>query len=379
MSAVDLETFLQLRGAVLPAVVSAVQAKVGLTDDDVLLAVGSLVEGLGTPKSDLDLMLITPRDPATLPAEDHVTLVVARCLIDMRVLRIAALDELSARFARWLATPWNVTHALKFSVDDRTLLHRIRNGRVLHRDRGDRILSRLPQQPDLARLKLHVARQTARTIQVDMVGNRESHDYRSLVTAGQELLGHAIDALAAGHGLTNPLLKWRSRMLEALPSDWERGLVLRPTGRSAADHVWLLHRAPEHPDEASAVAHAFGITTFTRAVFHGAERQLVAGVEDSPLAAWRTSRARDAALPYLDFDVDFLVGPDGSAMARLNEFAAPVELTAQELALALLFDGRTTRREAAAAVLADDPGGADVVRGLAARLTGAGLCVAAPR
>jgi hypothetical protein len=341
--------FLCLKGIELSDILANVDAAVGLGTGDVLLAVGSLAEGLGNSKSDLDLLWITPRSERSLPAQDHLTLLIGKCLIDVRILRLTGIEEMLARFEKWSQLPWNVTHAVKFTLDERTLLHRLLHGHVLYRGKKERVMSRLPPLIDMARLKLQVARQMARTIQVDMVGSREVGDFSSLVFAAQELLGHAVDALLAGYQLTNPLSKWRSRMLLAVPSDWESSLGIRPTGRTASQQMWHLHRAPERPDETLALEHALRITTFARAVFRWAELHLVqeSAAKQKPLV-WpqRARQPQDYALPYLDFDVDFFLAERRVIVARLNEFDETLKMSPREFALTLLFDGTTTVREA---------------------------------
>jgi hypothetical protein len=201
-------------------IVAAVDQAVGLGPGDRLLAVGSVVEGLGNRKSDLDLLLVagSPSGIACLPGRDEeVSLAVGRCLVDVRVVAGSTVDDLMRRFDAWCRQPWRVTHAAGFTPDERTLLHRLGNSVVLRDDRRESGGSRVPAPPDLVRLKLHVARHLSRTIQVDMAGYRENGDHRTLVFAAQELLGTAVDALTAGYHLTNPAPKWRSRLLDRLP------------------------------------------------------------------------------------------------------------------------------------------------------------------
>ena len=119
----------------------------------------------------------------------------------------------------------------------------------------------------------------ARTIQVDMVGYRDAGDHRSMVFAAQELLGHAVDGFLAGFHLTNPTPKLRSRLLERLPVDWGERLMLRPTGLSASELVWQLHRAPAAPTKKLALDHACRIATFARSAFTWAECELIGGAE----------------------------------------------------------------------------------------------------
>jgi hypothetical protein len=344
----ELFEFLNLRGTDLPSIVTSVKTTVGLHPDDVLLAVGSIVEGLGNRKSDVDLLLITSRDPAALPARDELGLVAGRCLVDLRVLRTCWVDEAVGRLRIWSQAPWEVSHPGTFTLDERALLHRLLHGRLLNEAGEERIAARMPSRAALARLKLQVARQMGRTIQVDMVGYRECGDHRSLVFAAQELLGHAVDALTAGYELTNPVAKWRHRMLDRIPASWADELVLRPTQLTASQQFWRLHRAPELPEERTALAHAFRITTFARAVFAWAEGRLRNGAlapQARPPWPALTRQPHDTLLPYLDFDVDFALGADCVTLARLNEFGEAVEVSPREFSVTLLCDGMTTARE----------------------------------
>src|SRR3712207_6459483 len=114
-TAVSLDQFLQRGCADVHDVVAAVGATVHLASDDVLLAVGSLVEGLGTSKSDLDLWLITSRNAADIPPRDHFPVVVKKCLVDVQILRRCELEDLVSRLAQWSRHRWDVTLATKFS------------------------------------------------------------------------------------------------------------------------------------------------------------------------------------------------------------------------------------------------------------------------
>jgi hypothetical protein len=374
----NIEEFLRRGGAELPAVVHEANAKVGLASGDVLLAVGSLAEDMGTSRSDLDLLLITARSEDKFPAVDHVPLLVERCFVDVQLWRLAEFEKLIARFNAWSQTPWDVMHAVNFTTEERTLLHRLLHGQLLKGDRR-RLMKRLPPRRDLARLRLQVARQAARTIQVDMSGYREIRDYQTLVFAAQELLGHAVDALLASYEITNPLVKWRSRLLSLLPSDWDRSLGIPPTRVTAQQYVWDLHRAPERPEKKLALEHAFRITTFARAAFLSSELRLVQNSLAAEPIAWRSTRMKpqDETLPYLDFDVDFLVGDDRVFLARLNEFEQPIELSASEFRLTLLFDGTTTVSQAKriSAGSRRASGHSTTVEDLIARIGHAGLTV----
>jgi len=368
----NLDDYLRNNGTDLSAIVSHARARIGVDDDDLLFAVGSLVEGLGNAKSDVDLLLITPRDAGSRGARD-VAWLSGKCLTDVQILRAAELDGLLQRFETWSRQAWDVTSPAKFTAPERRLLHRLRHGRLLLGHQR-RIGARIPSTAELARLKLQVARQTARTIQVDLAGLRGCDDYGSLVYAAQELLGHAVDALTAGYLLTNPTPKWRSRLLASLPASWEHELPVRPTGLAAGDAVWRLHRAPERPDAQVALEHAFRIATFARAVFVWAERRMVTGAAAPRSAATWPEAGRTGPtprLPCLDFDVDFFETTEAVYLARLNELDEALALSPRDFAVALLFDGVTTVREVESAIL-----GATDVGGVVDRVAEARLSVA---
>ena len=147
-----------------------------------------------------------------------------------------------------------------------------------------------------------------------------------------------------------------------LPSNWERSLLVRPTGLTPSELFWQLHRAPEQPDEKLSVEHGFRIATFARAVFVWAEIQLVRGNElPYELAIWsqlKRQSSEDSPLPYLEFDVDFLLTDGGVTVGRLNDFSQTFNLSDREFALCLLFDGTTIEREAELSVYGADGGGA---------------------
>ncbi|HLL46536.1 MAG TPA: hypothetical protein VK399_07495 [Longimicrobiaceae bacterium] len=348
--AMDLEEYLGSRGVDPAALVDQVHAKIGLLPEDVLMAVGSLVEGLGTTKSDLDLVLITSRPSEQQPPGGELAVVVGSLLADVRVLPASEIADLVERVEEWNRSPWDVTHATRYTTKERLLLHRLIRGRRLAEGAGTGGIP-WPRVEVLAKLKLQVARQHARTVQVDMAGHRDVGDWRSLVFAAQDLLGAAVDALTAGYLLTNPYSKWRSRLLEAVPDEgWEEVLGVRPTSLSAGERVWRLHHIPPRPEREAALEHALAISAFARAVFVWAERRLI--LTSAPAAGarrpWTALEARldEPRLPYLDFDVDYRLMGDEGFLGRLNEFGALVRLTPAEFALALLFDGTTTLSEA---------------------------------
>lgn len=364
----EIDDFLWHGGTDKAGVIASVESHLGLAAHDVLLAAGSLAEGLGTVKSDLDLFLITDLAAAD-GARDEVVLSTGRCVIDVRVLPRPRVAALIARLANWAQGGWDPSDAAPFSHDERVLLHRLAHG-LPWVVPADRATDFRPPIGELSLLKLHVARHAAKTVQVDLEGYRQVGDYQTMAFASQKLLGHAIDGLLAGWGHTNPISKWRSRLLAELPAEWEEALLCRPARLSATELLWRLQQLPDRPDK-RVLDQTDRIMAFARAVFLWGEATLLG----LPVMAGRpTSFAsgelgRSAPLTPLLPDVDFSLTPTGARIARLNEFGSALDLDANELALALLFDGITTQVEAAGLA-----GGVRRVEMLAARLAAAGLC-----
>jgi len=321
---VDLVPFLEDKGTSLADVVRFANARLPLRADDVLLAVGSLVEGLASDKSDLDLLLLTRRDGSELPEDGNIGWTAGRCLVDMRVVEWSRIDDLVGRLKHWTGRAWNVTRAPKFTIDERTLLHRLWSGVRLEWDDGEVPPHPHPEAHELERLKLHVARQDARTIQVDMSGLHSAGDHRSLAFAAFQLMGNALDGLLASQGLTNPLLKWRSRLLERVPDAWGARAGLSDGSRPVGEVVWDRMRFPAHADAAAVERYAYGCAAFARAAFAAAEYEafaLAARPADAPVPE-QAAGARPLA-----FDVDFALSEESVRLARLNEFGRPLEMT----------------------------------------------------
>lgn len=344
---VSLDFFLASKGTGAQAIVAEATACIDLLAGEELLAVGSLVEGLATVKSDLDLLLLSIREATELPDRLEISWASGRCLVDMRILGEPFLSDLLARFSRWSEAHWDPTFAPPFSAEERGLLHRIAVGtRLVGGDDTGREARPRPDLGALARLKLHAARHEARTVQVDMAGLRHSKDFRSLCFAAAQLMGLAVDAILAGHGLTNPLPKWRSRLLEKVPEGWRPGTLPRVSG-SAGDLVWKLSVLPRSCSADSALRFALRISAFARAAFLWAEDALLRVGEDT-IAPYveEPVDASPPALPFLDFDIDFSIAPDAVYLGRLNDFGDPLVISRSELDAALLFDGETSAGEA---------------------------------
>src|ERR1041384_6530443 len=271
----DLADFLSRSGITREDVIAKVDSAVHLTPGDVLFVSGSLVEGLGNEKSDLDFFLITSRTDIQFTSLHDVIVVVNDCFIDIRVVQHSEVEELLGRFNHWARQPRLARNAFEFTDDDRKFLPRLLIGESFYGASDLKKLKDYLDAKDLARHKLDWARHLAGTIQVDLAGLHSAGDQYSMLFAAQELLGHTMDGLLAGYGYTNPNQKWRVRLLSRLPGDWEQRLPGTISGMSAVEKFMMLHKAPESTSRSAIFEYTLRIAAFSRRVFPWAELKLL--------------------------------------------------------------------------------------------------------
>jgi len=364
----QLAEFLNLQRITLDEIIEKAKTSLQLTPDDVLFVCGSLVEGLGNEKSDLDLFLVTSRQDIQCTSPNAVMLIVRRCRIDVRVVQRSAVEELIKRFHDWTAELRQPRNAILFSYDDRKLLNRIRVGEPLWGAENYRKLQDQINLTDLAKHRLDCARYHAGTIQVDLAGLRSAGDQYSMLFASQELLGHTVDALLAGHHYPNFMAKWRVRQLMDLPSQWELELPGRPFEISAMDVYLSLHSAPQTLSPSAIFNHAQRIVAFSRRVLPWAEYRLL-GPNSIPLNAASTGHTMTGQpLPHLDLDVAIRYRNGSFELFRLQGKGEIFSLSEKEYSLLCLFDGETSRDYAIreAERLVDKDTGSDLIEALMA-------------
>jgi hypothetical protein len=342
----ELADFLNYQKISLDDVVEQAKASLHLTAGDMLFVCGSLVEGLGNEKSDLDLILITARQDIPFTSLHDVALIVGQCVIDVRVVQRFEIDDLLKRFNLWSEHSRQLRLARQFNIADRKLLHRLRNGWALY---GADDLGQLQNQLrpiDLARHKMDWECYLSSTILVDLAGLRSAGDYYSMPFAAQEALTHAVDALLAGYGYSNPSPQWRVRLLANLPSEWELDLPGRQTGLSARELFLSLHRVPQSITPSAVLDHALRITAFLRRLLPLIECRLLNPSLLRVLPAQLGRAGNDRPLPHLDLDVTVRYNDGYFELLRLNERGQIFTLSLTEYSLLCLFDGETSRQDA---------------------------------
>jgi predicted nucleotidyltransferase len=338
----QLSDFLNYHGITLKDVAALAESSLHLTADDTLFVCGSVVEGFGNEKSDLDLLLISARENLPLTSRDATLLMMGRCAIDLRVIRRAAAEELLKRFVDWVDEPRQPRSAMAFTHDERLFLHRLRSGEALAGTEDFRQLQNKVRLTDLSRHRLDCAQYMATRIQVDLAGLRGAGDQYSVLFAAQELLGHTVDALLAGYNYSNPHLKWRVRQLSELRSDWESDLPGRRTGMSARDLYWSLHAAPASASPGAILDHALRIVAFSRRVFPWAESRLLSPTSPTLFSFDRDDTGTGQPLPHLDLDVAVRYRDGKFELLRLHGDGVIFTLSPEEYSLSCLFDGETS-------------------------------------
>lgn len=360
----------------------SVDAELGIGAGDLLFACGSLVEGLGNSKSDLDLCLVSSSAPlGANEAGNRPVLVGGRLIADVLAVHPETLLELAGRLVRLHASGRDLRAAAKsFTFFEHRLLHRLLNSVPFLNHEGDaktyaRLRNALPPG-HLERLKLDRAHYEAAALQLDLAGLRDERQWPAMVFVSQDLLGWAIDGLLAAHGYTNPTPKWRVKLLGRI----EPSAIGKLPGYGDTEPVGLvmeLNRAPEPVDSSTAIVQAARVACFARSVFLWAEQQL-AGAPEIP-NLFEAARARDPGecLPSLDIDVGFRPVGEAFELLRKNRSSGRLRLDREQASLACLFNGSTALAQARRSLgrLLGSTQGAQALESFTALLEGARLLI----
>ena len=324
---------------------------------DLLLACGSLVEGLGNSRSDLDMSLISADAPRGIEPERNGVVIAGRLLCDILFLHPEDVEALAGALAAATSGKRDVRGSAKrFSYFELRLMHRLATAIPILPELGAveayRRLSGSFPVSAVARLKLDRSRYESSALQLDLAGLRDAGEWTSMVFAAQELLGWTLDALLATHHLTNPTPKWRSKLLDRLPYGLMEQLLRIPRVGPPSWAAILLNSAPSPPEPRSVSHHALRIAAFSRSVFLSAEQPLMDWRLEVPdLADASTPHAVPSeTLPALDLDVCLRTLDTRLEVFRLNDMHARMLVDAESAALAVLFDGRTTIAQASHAL-----------------------------
>lgn len=296
---------------------------------DALLVVGSLAEGLGTPTSDIDLIMILSA-PEELGA-DEIALEIDGILVDIQFKPAAVCARQMSAAAEWGGGGPSTLAIAPVSESERNFLHRLLTGLYLigSPDRVAPADVREAARKTLLRLKFDTARHHARSLQVDAHGCFLAGDPLLAAAMAHTALHHAVDALTAAFEESNINPKWRLRHLRRLAQE----------GRLPGDVAEVLSRLmmsgtdPGDPD--SCTAFAARAAAAVRALLAFAAGVIDDG-EARRLAVGQGAAASTAPPGRLRMDLDFGVEAEGLQLRLLAGDRPPHE--APNAALATVFE-----------------------------------------
>ncbi|GGY26836.1 PqqD family protein [Paludibacterium paludis] len=330
-----------------------------LPDEPVYLT-GSLVEGLGNRRSDLDVYLLTDRGmPSTLINGSMAIMALERTTVDLEVISPARVDALLARLA---SLPSNEMRdqrvsATAFAPAELKFLHNLRIGAPICNEDAFRRIASQVEGRRLARLLFDHAVAWINSLHVDILGLIEDRDHASARHLLHHYLGHLAAAFLAANGNTNPAEKWRVRKLAGLALGGGRAAM--PGGASVAGMArsfQALHIACEA--DAASVRREFGrIARMGHAIIPWGQRRFLENAalepqpeppEDFPPAAHHHSGhdATEAPLEPLELDCHLRYAGNGDYVLTAIDDGTTLTLNESGYELLLRFDGRTSRREA---------------------------------
>ena len=336
----NLDELLERRRATLPELVDTIWDKLECAADDQLLAVGSLVEGVGNLTSDVDFILLSDRRIDAADAAGRRPVTVCGLICDVNLIPRQLLEAKHALLRHWSMRARQLADTKMLSGAAYQLLHRVAHSRKvagvtedpfdLHECRALLALHRLER-----------ARYEAYALLVDIPGFIGEGQWAALATACNELLGYSSDAVLAAHGVTIPARKWRFQLLQH-----SCGTTQQP-GHEFVAPLLELHRWPSPLGQDAMILHARRVAALARGVFLWAKSRMTPAMDPVPLLPPSQADATADAVTSatLDFDVAFVFPDDKIHLVRLNRAESGVEVSARLAALLCRFDGVTRREE----------------------------------
>jgi hypothetical protein len=319
---------------------------------DIAFLSGSLVEGCGTRFSDVDIYIFRAGEPTGVPRiETHRLGPVA---LDVEWWSLADVDRIIATLAALRSDGARDPHqALRLSIPERELLHRIRVGSPVHATARFVELQRGIDARALSRLLFDRTTILLNNAQLDVLGFLDERDPWGAWVVYQRLIGAVVDAYLYARGSTRTEEKWRFRSLRELPA--HRGWFPGGQAERLPDQLEALFAIPSidletfRPRVSRAVALAnrvvpWGQLKFSDAAFEPTKRNVDRENKGGPvlprIASSMKIRAVDQSI--LAFDAS------GSFRKEINF------LSLEALAL---FDGNTRLDDVVGSLMAYTPAG----------------------
>lgn len=344
----DLSGYLRFHRVQESAWMAALDEVVADIPDGALALAGSLIEGIGNERSDIDVYLVAASpDDGRLSFGDAQVVAVGGLVVDIEYVDPARLRRLTGTLARFPSDEVRNQRpsAVALTLPEIKILHNLRVARPVKGEDAWRDTVRAIDARGLARLIFDFCAVSIDMTQEDAVGFLEAGDPESAVALLRMLRQHLAGALLAAFGETNPAEKWRNLKLRRLAQT--HGAQRLPGGRSVSGAVAFLRDADaaigiESPvrmlTELLQLAHAvlpWGLARFESGI---ALDDMSADAAVEPVAT--DADAMTPPLPALTHDTRIRRDAEGIWISRIGS-ARRIYINAIGHELLLHFDGRT--------------------------------------
>lgn len=360
----DLSGYLRFHRVQESAWMAALDEVVADIPDGALALAGSLIEGIGNERSDIDVYLVAASpDDGRLSFGDAHVVAVGGLVVDIEYVDPARLRRLTDTLARFPSAEVRNQRpsAVALTLAEIKILHNLRVARPVKGEDAWRATVRAIDARGLARLIFDFCAVSIDMTQEDAVGFLEAEDPESAVALLRMLRQHLAGALLAAFGETNPAEKWRSLKLRRLAQT--HGALRLPGGRSVSGTVAFLRDADvaiglESParmlTELLQLAHAvlpWGLARFESGVALNGEALDGVPVDAVAEPVVTDADAKTPPLPALTHDTRIRRDAEGIWISRIGS-ARRIYINAIGHELLLHFDGRTQAGRAASYISA---------------------------
>ncbi|HYX72413.1 MAG TPA: hypothetical protein VE732_06555 [Nitrososphaera sp.] len=213
-----IDSYLRSHGTNLSQLTALVKEYLNPEEPEIIYFTGSLVEGLGNFKSDIDIYLISDRDfNDRLTCDSIIIITLATCFIDVEILSFDQVNKLVERLNKFPSNEERDQRTtLAFTLPELKFLHNLRIAQPLFGEASFFELTSKVNKEALSRILFDRSIVSADSLQIDILGLIEDGDSLSARYLLGHYLGHLCSAFLSALGDTNPAEKWRVRKLNEL-------------------------------------------------------------------------------------------------------------------------------------------------------------------
>ncbi len=338
----NLDEALRLHRVSLDEIDVRLRGQCDVSMEDTVFVAGSLVEGIGNARSDVDVFVVAAESIRS--SREPLILRFGGLTIDVETQTLAHVDALITSLERQVASGDVVAASSALSRSEVEFLHRVCVSRPLQ-DAGRLGRWKAIVRECMPTLIVRRALVSADGHHVDCVGAAEDRDWESAALMAQHCADSAADALLAATGCTSEAPKWRMRRLRRIDrGSAELGMLGGGSWENPADE-YLRLTLSKRPDEFGLRRQVFAAVQFANRVLPWAARVLSGEPQNSRVdresAQADPTLRREPPVPLLRLDVS--VRYAGSEQYVIGAIEAPGGLIVNSLAADAIcqFDGRT--------------------------------------